>query len=256
MTSLTFCRCCGRLNPKFTCASCHETSYCSKDHQIAHWKKGHRKVCKFVSINPMSIWVEVKHGEGNGINNPMTQHIFANKRDGLAYVQAQEEFSDNHTSRPLRSPFCELLGWDVEMFCSTLFNRIHPPFGGLVDVIGNGELQQLNGAAIYLGCDVQSGITRHVDVEGRIFVTGRNQSGRTLTADVLWGILNFIWDCMSLYGQPDGTGDTDTLARWCNEYRQGYWQPKGENDVEIDVYCVIAENCRAEEACIDHTLGE
>jgi len=214
-------------------------------------------VCKFVTLTPMSIWLEVSHGEGNGINNPMTQHIFANKKDGLDYVQSQDEFSENRTSRPLRSPFCELLGWDVEMFCCTLYNRIHAPFEGLVDVVGSGELKQINGAAIYLGCDVQSGITRHVDVEGRIFVTGRNnQSGRTLTADVLWGILNFIWDCMSLYGKPDGSADTDTLTQWLNQYRQGDWQPKGGNEGEVDVYCAVVENCRAEEACIDHTLGD
>lgn len=250
----SLCRYCGIIEPKFRCSSCREARYCSRDHQIAHWRRTHKKSCKFVNANPLSIWVEVKHGEGNGINNPMIQHIFSNKHEGFTFVQAQDEFSDNCTSRPLRSPYCELLGWDVEMYCSTIFNRIHLPYEGLVDVIGNGELQRINGAGIYLGCDVQSGITRHVDVEGRIFVTGRNQMGRTMTVDVLWGILNFIWDCMSLYGGPDGGADTETLLRWCNEYRQGTWQPRGENDGEIDVYCVVAENCRAEEATVDHTL--
>ena len=43
-------------------------------------------VCKFVTLTPMSIWLEVSHGEGNGINNPMTQHIFANKKDGVVFV--------------------------------------------------------------------------------------------------------------------------------------------------------------------------
>lgn len=254
MTSSTFCHYCGKMDPKYRCASCHEMCYCTKGHQVAHWKRVHKKSCKYITESPLSIWVEVRHGEGNGIHNPMIQHIFSNKAEGYEYVKAQNEFANDCTSRPLRSPYCELLGWDVEMYCSTLFNRVHLPNGGLVDVIGNGELSHINGAGIYLGCDIQSGITRHVDVEGRIFVTGRNQKGRTLTVDILWGILSFIWDCMSLYGRPDGSGDTDTLARWCNEYRQGIWQPKGGNDANIDVYCVIAENCRAEESYIDHTL--
>ena len=254
MPTFAFCRVCGVLSPKFQCAKCRETAFCCKEHQISNWRAGHRDFCRFVSDNPLSIWVEVHHGEGNGLLNPMTQHIFANKADGLAYVQSQPEFSNDQTSRPLRSPFCELLGWDVEMFCSTLFNRIHPPYEGLVDAMGNGELKEINGAAIYLGCDVQSGITRHMDVEGRIFVTGRNQSGRSLTADILWGILNFIWDSMSLYGKPDGSADTETLSKWLSEYKKGTWQPRGGTEANIDVYCVVPEDCRSAESVIDHTL--
>lgn len=222
---------------------------------MANRMGGHKGFCRFVSDNPLSVWVEVHHGEGNGLNNPMTQHIFANKKDGLAYVQSQQEFASNETSRPLRSPFCELLGWNVEMFCSTLFNKIHPPYDGLVDAMGNGELKvPCNGAGIYLGCDVQSGITRHMDVEGRIFVTGRNQSGRSLTADILWGILNFIWDSMSLYGRPDGGADTEMLLKWLVEYGDGNWQPKSGSYADIDVYCKVVEECRVAESVIDHTL--
>ncbi|CAB9508710.1 expressed unknown protein [Seminavis robusta] len=186
----------------------------------------------------------------------MIQHIFSNKSEGYEFVKAQDEFANEGTSRALRSPYCELLGWDVEMYCSTLVNRINKPLSGVVDVKGNGEISNINAAGIYLGCDLQSGITRHVDLEGRIFVTGRNQTGNTMTVDVLWGILNFIWDAMTLYAsRADGTGDTETLLKWCKDYHQGIWQPRGANDSNVDVYCVIAENCRAEESTIDHTIS-
>jgi len=258
MPTFSFCRACGMLNPKFRCASCHETAYCCREHQISHWKAqgsgSHKRFCRFVSDNPLSIWLEVHHGEGNGVHNPKIQHIFANKQDGLAYVQSQSEFANDHMSRPLRSPFCELLGWNVEMFCSTLYNKIHPPYEGLVDAMGNSELKALNGAGIYLGCDVQIGITRYMDIEGRIFLTGRNQSGRNMTVDILWGILNFIWDSMSLYGKEDGSADTATLLKWVAEYENKTWQPKGGTDEDIDVYCIIPEECRAAESVIDHTL--
>lgn len=250
----TFCRHCGALNPQFRCASCREVSYCNKDHQVAHWKNGHSAACKFVHINPVSVFVEVKEGEGNGINNTMIQHIFSNKDAGLKYVETLPEFSNGYTSRPLRSAFCEMLGWDVEMFCNTQRNRIQPPEEGLVDVKGDGELEHLNGAGIYLGCDVQTGISRYIDVDGRIFVTGRNQqTGRSLTSDILWGVLNFIWDAMSLYGSPGGP-DTATLAEWTSKYRQGLWQPKGANDENFDVYCVVPEDCRVAQRNIDHSL--
>ena len=124
----------------------------------------------------------------------------------------------------------------------------------MVDAMGNGELKEINGAAIYLGCDVKSGITRHMDVEGRIFVTGRNHSGRSLTADILWGILNFIWDSMSLYGKPDGSADTETLLKWLSEYNEGTWKPRGENEADIDIYCIVPEDCRSVVSVIDHTL--
>jgi hypothetical protein len=172
----------------------------------------------------------------------------------MEYVESLPEFSGGCTSRPLRSSFCEFLGWDVEMFCNTQRNRIQAPEEGLVDVVGDGELEHLNGAGIYLGCDVQTGISRYIDVDGRIFVTGRSQqTGRNMTSDILWGVLNFIWEAMSLYGQPGGA-DTNTLKIWSNIYRQGLWLPKGANDENFDAYCVIPENCRVAQEFVDHTL--
>ena len=38
------CVVCGCLGPK-TCSKCHKVSYCCKEHQALHWKKGHKTSC-------------------------------------------------------------------------------------------------------------------------------------------------------------------------------------------------------------------
>lgn len=54
----------------------------------------------------------------------------------------------------------------------------------------------MNAAGVYLGSDLD-------DMSGPIFVTGRRQKdGKPLNKDILWGLLNFIWDAMDLYDGP------------------------------------------------------
>jgi hypothetical protein len=41
------CTQCGELFPKLhRCTRCKAVSYCSKQCQVAHWKAGHKQVCK------------------------------------------------------------------------------------------------------------------------------------------------------------------------------------------------------------------
>jgi hypothetical protein len=41
------CAQCGELFPKLKlCTRCRSVSYCSKECQVAHWKAGHKQVCK------------------------------------------------------------------------------------------------------------------------------------------------------------------------------------------------------------------
>lgn len=45
MNNLTYCEFCGAVKNLLRCARCKSTFYCSKDHQLKHWKK-HKVVCK------------------------------------------------------------------------------------------------------------------------------------------------------------------------------------------------------------------
>lgn len=173
------------------------------------------------------VFIDVEAGEGNGLTQDMKNWTFSNKEQGLAHVKAAFH---NQVGPPLRSPFCELLGWSVEIYCSTRGNDFTPTgvYGKRVD--------GMNGAGIYLGCDVQGGMTRFFNLDGRIFVTGcRNMDGKPLVSDSLWGILNFICDAMDWYG--DDEDPVPKIQRQAKKYREGIWQPAG-GDGGVDVYCV------------------
>jgi len=87
----------------------------------------------------------------------------------------------------------------VEVYCSTSQNEELSACISALEVVGKCN-STLNGAGIYLGCDLQSGITRFNNVCGPIFVCGRRANdGKPLVSDALWGILNFIGDAMGLY---------------------------------------------------------
>ncbi|KAL7573081.1 hypothetical protein ACA910_018767 [Epithemia clementina (nom. ined.)] len=237
----TFCQCCGQRGVTLRCSSCQEVFYCIKDHQKAHWKK-HKIGCKAVAANPVSVWIQVEEGEGNGLVNAMVNHIFANKHEGFQFVRKSKQLQAPHISPPLRSPFCELMGWDVEIYCSTKYNRVLGGYhnGGELSVLGYGDNDDgaaKNGAGIYLGCDLGDGLTRYDNLAGPIFVTGRRQSdGQPLNQKILWGLLNVIWDAMDLYDGTCGDYDDDdefdaavrsTLQKWASSYQKGEWIPQG-----------------------------
>lgn len=104
----------------------------------------------------------------------------------------------------LRSSFSELLGWSIEIFCSSRANRIE--LGSNNAWVDEMKYQGMNAAGTSLGCRLSTGRSKYTDMDGTIFVTGRNKAGDVLTTNiVLWGILNVISDSMEYY---DGTLDT------------------------------------------------
>ena len=204
------------------CSACKEVAYCNKDHQKADWKE-HKEQCKFIRDHKESVWIEIPPNEGNGLGCTMINHVFPNHEAGMNFVMEQRRVA-NDRSPVLKSQWAEILGWDMAIYCASGSGR-----GGI------------NGAGIYLGCDLQSGLTRWNNLAGTIYVTGRNVRGQTLSSNVLWGMLNMIWDAMDYY---DGTISSDPapyFARWVPRYKAGTWQPAG-GDGGIDVYSVDARN--------------
>jgi hypothetical protein len=129
-----------------------------------------------------SIWIEVTEGAGSGLENTMMNHIFSSKEDGWNYVKEQADFANGKMIGPLVSPFSELVGWSVEIYCSKAYNEVDGE-----RVIG--QEGPFNGAGIYLTSNIHTGFSVNTNLSGRVFVTGQRQSdGKPLTSDVLWGI--------------------------------------------------------------------
>lgn len=226
-----YCELCGSVaGGKSRCSACKEAWYCSKEHQQADWGASHKPICRHVKHHPEAIFVKIEAGEGNGLTNQMTNYVFENKDRGLAFVLRELH---GHMSRPLRSQLAEILGWKLEVYCSTTLNQLHS--SGMMEVLGQGS-STLNGAGIHLGCDIQSGISRFNDLCREIYVFGRRiKDGRLIVSDSLWGALNFIWDAMDLYGEEEDPGPS--IMRRVRRYREGSWTPVG-GDGGVDVFCV------------------
>lgn len=223
------CGVCGSLTGKSSrCSACQEAWYCSKEHQRADWKS-HKYICRHVVQHRRVVCIKVEEGEGSGLGNKMTNYVFDNKEQGLGFVSSE---LGGNMSRPLHSPFAELLGWKLHVHCSTRENEIYPSSRD-IQVSGKGSAT-LNSAGIYLGCDLLSGLTHFNNLRGEIFVFGRRiEDGTPLISDSLWGILNFIWDAMDFYPEFP----RDRLSRWAQRYQLQSWVPLG-GDGGIDVYCV------------------
>jgi len=242
-SSFYFCQRCGTYpTGARRCGACKEAFYCGENHQKQDWKdstlRGNKASCKFVQRNPASVWIEVEEREGNGLGNTTVNHAFPNKQEGFEFAKAQ--FGGN-IGFPLRSFFCELLGYSVEIYCSTSCNDFSDLFpSGRVNG-SYGSQAGLNGAGIYLGCGGQSELSSYNNMKGKIFVTGRrNRDGRPLVSDALWGILNFIWDAMDLYG--DEEDPMSVITKWSREYHRETWTPRG-GDAGINVYNTRVEDC-------------
>ena len=184
----------------------------------------------------VSVWIQVDEGSGNEQQRQRQQqkfsnHIFATRSQGLSFVRCELEGS---LSPPLPSPFAPLLGWNLELYCSSKLNSIdyYSPKPRLYGY----NLDHLNAAGVQLGSQWSNGLTLYYALSGTIFVTGRRLSdGRPLTKNTLQGVLTFIQDCkQQLY---NGTLDVplqETLEDWAEDYKSGTY--KALTSTARDIY--------------------
>ena len=238
-----YCSSCGKYQAQSQlqrCSACKEVYYCHREHQKEHWKN-HKKVCKYVSDHPEVVCIIIEPGEGSGLANHMENHCFATKQEGLNFIA--QKFS-NHASQPLRSPFSELLGWNMEIYCDLRYNHIleshseDMPF----ELMGRDQTSEtINAAGIFLGCNPQTGFTRFNNIRGEIFVMGRRKAdGATLVADTVWGLVNFVWDLMDIY--PEEEDAFPEIQNRMSQYRRQTWVPAGGLG-GANIYAATVEQC-------------
>jgi hypothetical protein len=126
------------------------------------------------------------------------------------------------------------MGWDIEMFFSRNSSNTVSPGGN--SAMGRGTYG-INGAGVYLGCTLESGMSQYINLDGTIYVTGRNKLAQTLTTNVLWGILNLIYDAMDYYDGSIDMNPIEALKRWKRQYQEGTWVLAGGHG-GVDVYDV------------------
>jgi hypothetical protein len=243
------CKHCGKVGAEARCSACKEVFYCNQSHQKADWKQ-HKSCCKGVTAEPKSIWIEVGAGVGDGLHNPMMNHIFSNKHDGWKHVTQQPQFAQGNAIGPLRSPFSEFIGWSFEMYCSKVDNYMDGPshVNGRGPMGGCGN-KNSNGAARYLGSFVETGLSPYTTLSGRIWVTGRRQSdGKPLTSENLLGILSFIADAMDLFEDRE-LPVRPNLLRWAEAYKRGTWE-SCEGGCAGDFFCTDTERLRSNQKVI------
>ena len=214
--------------------------------------------------------------------NPMVNHCVSPSKPHLASALVLAGFG-LRCSRPgllrgLRSPFAELLGWDVRMYVdptSHFFSRRSPapPIGSTIHTWGecmgpgthgratdqSAELRdqevaqnmvRLNAAAVYYGCAVEDGMSPYRFIMGKAYVVGRHRdTGEPMTSNVLWGILNFIYEAMDVYADEKEGGSSSRAgpARgvwdgWADDYRIGIWSPRAGTG-GVDIYECDPHQC-------------
>lgn len=152
----------------------------------------------------------------------------------------------------VESPFSfHFMGWTIEVYCNPDLQIEISPRSDFIQVRGGGG--EINAAAIFLGCGLDTGLSQWSSLTGPVFVTGRRHSdGATLTNEVLWGCLNFLSDAMELYG--DGGNPLSVFRRWGDKYKQRTWDPSG-GDGGIAIYNTDARAARQNRMfqTVDHT---
>ncbi|KAF1794441.1 Zinc finger, MYND-type [Phytophthora cactorum] len=202
------CPICGKSESLRRCGSCKRVNYCSREHQRQHWK-AHRAECTYQSKQddqPRLQFASPSHEI-----HPTASGLQPSGRDEGAYEDAVPTRTNGLYQR------CSLCG-----SCQNAF----PPFteefnrrfglGFGVDELNDmlncrGIGGELNVMAIYIGSELDNGISMSVNASGDAFFIGTTAKGKPVTSNVLWGAANFVCEAMDYYPM--------TIARRSNASR-------------------------------------
>ena len=101
-----------------------------------------------------------------------------------------------------------------------------------------------NAGSVFSTCELSNGLSMYQQLRGNSIIVCKND--KILTSDRLWGILNFIFECMDYF---DGTIEMDAKQRNtqilfdARKYKQNTWSPRAGTG-GIDIYCDNANDCQ------------
>ncbi|KAG6958046.1 hypothetical protein JG688_00010708 [Phytophthora aleatoria] len=223
------CPICGKSESLRRCGSCKRVNYCSREHHRQHWK-AHCAECTYQSkqvqqtekASPSSsdlvVVVEIKSGEGSGLTNRMINHVFNSQVQATRYIRQRLGYSQADEMKELtKMPFLrELMGFTSGVLYVDPRQNAFPPFteelnrrfglGFGVDELNDmlncrGIGGELNAMAIYIGSELDNGISMSVNASGDAFFIGTTAKGKPVTSNVLWGAANFVYEAMDLLPQ-------------------------------------------------------
>ena len=95
------CVVCGCSGPK-RCAKCHRTSYCSREHQVIHWKAGHKKQCgdeKQPTTNDILVGNEILFEEFEIVTEPEPPIKVTPEKSEEERVRDYHKFLEQHSGK-------------------------------------------------------------------------------------------------------------------------------------------------------------
>ncbi|KAG6615238.1 Egl nine 1 [Phytophthora cinnamomi] len=279
-TAPATCPVCGKSESLKRCSSCKSVSYCSREHQRQHWKV-HRAECTYQSkqaqpeqpspnASDMVVVVEIKSGEGSGLTNRMVNHVFSSRVQATRYIRQRLGYDQTDEMKELTEmPFLkELMGFSTGVLYVDPRQNAFPPFnedfnqqfgfGFELDELNDmlncrGVAGELNAMAIYLGSNLDTGLSMSVNASGDAFFIGTTAKGKPVTSNVLWGAANFVYEGMDYYPPDDHTQQEreQIFRKWSLRYTRGTWQPMAGNG-GFDLYQTDPFRCAALWPTVDH----
>ncbi|GMF42468.1 unnamed protein product [Phytophthora fragariaefolia] len=292
MESAAGCPICGKSGGLKRCGACKAVGYCSRQHQRLHWR-AHRATCRqstqLQSVSRSSavvIVVEIKSGQGDGLTNPMVQHLFDSLFEAKSYVQERLGYSrldemKELTEMPFLTKFMRFSSaWlYVNPRCNVFapladklaFQRVQPLLQRLQQLhlidddseqekeetkyycYGPNGAVELNAMVIFFGCSIPDGFSRFLNARGDSFFIGTTAQHQPVTSNILWGAANFLRDAMGCYSDSDMAEEkrNDVFVKWGWQYSRGTWQPASGDD-RINLYETNPFRCAVGWPVVDH----